>query len=437
MIGKVISLYELNSIVKDVIDQTINQYFWVEAEVASARENKGHLYLELIQKDDSNNDIIAQANAICWSRDWYLISAKFQQITGIKVRAGIKIMVQVYARFHQRYGFSWNITDINSEYTMGNMARKRQEIIQRLKNEGIFDLQKDLSLSKFAQRIAIISSKTAAGYGDFINQLKNNNYGFAFTTELFPAIMQGDQVENTIINALNRIANKEDDFDVVVIIRGGGATADLTGFDTLQLAENIANFPLPIITGIGHERDESILDMIANKRAKTPTAAAEILIGNLANTLQIIDDAEIRLKQIVNEKLKYELLRIEKLTSNVRFLFSTMKAKEETRLINYITYIYQKIKEQLHFKHLNLEILSNKIKPTIQNKITDEKHRIESLNQRIEAINPQRLLKLGYSITYANGKIVKDTEQIKDGDELKTILQTGALISIVKKKINK
>lgn len=320
---------------------------------------------------------------------------------------------------------------------MGNMARKRQEIIQRLKNEGIFDLQKDLSLSKFAQRIAIISSKTAAGYGDFINQLKNNNYGFAFTTELFPAIMQGDQVENTIINALNRIANKEDDFDVVVIIRGGGATADLTGFDTLQLAENIANFPLPIITGIGHERDESILDMIANKRAKTPTAAAEILIGNLANTLQIIDDAEIRLKQIVNEKLKYELLRIEKLTSNVRFLFSTMKAKEETRLINYITYIYQKIKEQLHFKHLNLEILSNKIKPTIQNKIADEKHRIESLNQRIEAINPQRLLKLGYSITYANGKIVKDTEQIKDGDELKTILQTGALISIVKKKINK
>ena len=229
----------------------------------------------------------------------------------------MKILLRVYANFHEAYGFSWIITDINPEFTMGDMARRRREIIQKLRDEGVFDMQKELTLPTFAQRIAVVSSEGAAGYGDFCHQLENNDYGFRFRITLFPAIMQGERVEESIIEALNAIADKGDDYDVVVIIRGGGATSDLSGFDTLRLAENVCNFPLPIITGIGHERDESILDLVAWHSVKTPTAVASFLIEHLSEVASFIDEASERIVRCVTRVLQSENTRLERITSSL------------------------------------------------------------------------------------------------------------------------
>ena len=274
-----LTLYQLNNLVRQVIDYSLSETYWVEAELAECRESGGHCYMDLVQKDEDT--LVARAQARCWRSTWSYVLPKFMKVTGERPRPGMKVLLMVKPQFHEAYGFSWIVQDIDPNYTLGDMARQRQEIINTLKREGIFDLNKSLSIPMFAQRIAVISSQTAAGYGDFCDQLQNNEYGFKFSTRLFPAVMQGEQVEQTIIEALNKINDSIEDFDVVVIIRGGGATSDFSGFDTLELAENVANFPLPIITGIGHDRDECILDMISCVRVKTPTAAATWLIDNL------------------------------------------------------------------------------------------------------------------------------------------------------------
>lgn len=269
-----LTLYELNSLVREVIENVFDRSFWVEAELSEAREVQGHCYMELIQKNDRYATPIAKASAKCWRNVWGRLKVKFEQTTGQSLRAGMQVMLKVTANFHEAYGFSWIVQDIDPTYTLGDMARKRMEIIRQLQEEGVIDMQKSLTLPMFAQHIAVISSEGAAGYGDFCHQLLDNEAGLWFETELFPAVMQGDQVEPTVIAALDAINARLEAFDAVVIIRGGGATADMSGFDTLNLAENVANFPLPIITGIGHDRDESVLDMVSFKRVKTPTAAA-------------------------------------------------------------------------------------------------------------------------------------------------------------------
>jgi exodeoxyribonuclease VII large subunit len=271
---KHLSLFELNSIVSEIISMSLPDSYWVEAELSEAREAYGgHCYMELIEKDERSNTPIAKAHASCWRNRWMLIKPHFERVTGQRIHAGMKVLLKVHAQFHENYGFSWIVDDIDPNYTLGDMARKRQEIIQTLKEDGVFELQKELRLPMFCQRIAVISSASAAGYGDFCNQLADNGYGLQFVTSLFPATMQGEGVEQSVIAALNQINAEWEQWDCVVIIRGGGATSDLSGFDTLALAENVANFPLPIITGIGHERDESVLDMISFRRVKTPTAA--------------------------------------------------------------------------------------------------------------------------------------------------------------------
>ena len=263
---KALTLFELNQLVREAIELTLSNEYWVEAELSEVREVRGHCYMQLIQKEEGSNTPVAQAGARCWKNTWMAVRPKFERVTGQRMHAGLKVLLQVYPQFHENYGFSWIITDIDPTYTIGDMMRKRQEIIRTLKEEGVFDLQKSLTLPMFCQHIAVISSQSAAGYGDFVNQLDSNEYHFRFSTQLFPAIMQGEQVEESVIHALDtiykvnhqRLTGESDEppFDCVVIIRGGGATADLSGFDTLALAENVANFPLPIITGIGHERDE-------------------------------------------------------------------------------------------------------------------------------------------------------------------------------------
>ena len=428
-----LTLYELNSLVVELIDKVMPSSYWVEAEIADARESKGHLYLELIEKDESTNIPIARASAKCWRSSWLMIGPHFERVAGVKLRAGLQIMIQVHAQFHAQYGFSWIIDDINPEYTMGSMARKRNEIIAQLKSEGVFELQRELYLPLFAQRIAIISSASAAGYGDFCNQLQHNEYGFRFQMQLFQAFMQGEQVEQSIVAALNLISTKEDDFDCVVIIRGGGATADLSGFGTLVLAENVANFPLPVITGIGHERDESILDMVAHTRVKTPTAAAAFLIDHLAATLNRIEQAQISIQRMVEHRIQHEKLHLQQLSTHIPILFSMVRNRENARLDDYWHALLQRV--MLHFQKskMRVELLSNKVIPVTTNKLMAEQHKLQLLEQRVDGVNPERMLRLGYSLTYKNGYVLRNVNEVKAGDEITTRLEGGIITSVVKK----
>ena len=297
----------------------------------------------------------------------------------------MKVLLKVYPQFHEAFGFSWIVTDIDPTYTLGDMARKRQEIIRQLKEEGVFDLQKELTLPRFCQRIAVISSETAAGYGDFCNQLSNNPYGFQFETHLFPAVMQGEGVERSLIDALGRIY--EAPFDCVAIIRGGGATSDLSGFDTLALAEHVANFPIPIITGIGHDRDECILDMVSHTRVKTPTAAAALLIDHLKGVLETIEGAQ----------------------SMITRLFSVVKTRQEAKI----------------------DALQQRIPMLLERRLLAEHHRLQLMEEKLKALDPQLLLKRGYSITLCKGKTVRDPQSLHAGDEIETRLEKGTIKSII------
>lgn len=428
-----LTLYELNSLVKEVIECEIPNEYWVEAELSECRELRGHCYLELIQKDEQTATPIAKAQARCWASKWMIVRPYFERTTGQRLHAGMKVLLKVKAQFHEAYGFSWIVNDIDPTYTLGDMVRKRQEIIRQLKAEGVFDLQKELSLPLFCQRIAVISSETAAGYGDFCNQLTDNPYGFKFQTWLFPAIMQGDGVEQSVIQALNRINDVIDDFDCVVIIRGGGATSDMSGFDTLALAENVANFPLPIITGIGHDRDESILDMVSHTRVKTPTAAASLLVDHLKQVLDVLNDAQDTITHCAQQKLSTLNAQLSTIQEAIPRLFSIVKTRQEARLDT----CYQRIAHQMGLKlstlNAQLSTLESKIPMVLERRLTSERHRMELVEEKLKALDPALLLKRGYSITLFNGRAVRDPQTLKEGDEIETRLEKGTIISKVKR----
>jgi exodeoxyribonuclease VII large subunit len=388
-----LTLYQLNSLVREVIECEMPHQYWVEAELSECRESRGHCYMELIERNDESATPVARASAKCWASKWQLIRPHFERITGQHLAAGMKVLLCVTPQFHEAYGFSWIVSDIDPTYTLGDQVRRRQEIIRQLKEEGVFDLQKSLHLPKFCLHIAVISSETAAGYGDFCNQLADSP--FAFHTQLFPATMQGEGVEQSIIAALERIYAITDHqsptdipFDCVVIIRGGGATSDLSGFDTLALAENVANFPLPIITGIGHERDECILDMISHIRVKTPTAAAAFLIDHLQQVLNALEDAQSRLST----------------------LFSVFRTRQEA----------------------HIDALGERIPLLLERRLATEVHRLQLLEEKAKALDPTLLLRRGYSITLKDGHLVRDPQQLNAGDCIETRLEKGTILSVVK-----
>jgi len=405
-----LTLVELNGLVRDAIENALPEEYWVEAELSECREHGGHCYMELIEKDEHSATPVARASAKCWRQTWVMVKPYFERTTGQQLRAGMKVLLRVYAQFHEAYGFSWIVSDIDPTYTLGDMARKRQEIIRQLKEEGVFDLQRELRIPTFAKRIAVISAEHAAGYGDFCRQLEDNDYGFKFDVTLFPAIMQGEQVEASVVDALNEIYQRISDFDVVCILRGGGATADLSGFDTLALAENVAQFPLPIITGIGHERDESILDMISNTRVKTPTAAAALLTDNLLRVLERLDDASQRLSYAVNQRINSQKTRMATLTTLIPTL--------ALRIVS----------DQRH----RIETTKSRLPIAIERRLTNQKHLLESLSLKLQGFDPQLLLSRGYSITLKDGRAVRDPQQLKPGDEIETRVEKGTIQSIVK-----
>ena len=405
-----LTLLELNRLVRGVIEDELPEEYWVEAELSECRESRGHCYMELIQKDEQTATPVARASAKCWASKWMVVRPYFERVTGQMLRSGLKVLLKVYAQFHEAFGFSWIVTDIDPTYTLGDMVRKRQEIIQKLKAEGVFDLQRELSLPRFCQHIAVISSETAAGYGDFCRQLSENVYGFCFSVTFFPATMQGEGVEKSIIAALNQVYMCADSVDAIVIIRGGGATADLSGFDTLALAENVANFPIPVITGIGHDRDESILDMVAHLHVKTPTAAAAFLIDHLKEVLDIIDNAQERLAYHAQQRLLTLNAQLATLAEALPRLFATVKTRHDAKLDGLYT---------------SLTLF-------LERRLTAERYRLQLIEEKTKALDPALLLRRGYSMTMKDGKIVRDAKLLKAGDEIETRLEKGTIKSIIK-----
>lgn len=405
-----LSLFELNSLVKRALNQCMAGEFWVQAELSDVRSNAtGHCYLEFIQKDPRSNNLIAKARGTIWASTYRLLKPYFEQETGQLFVSGIKVLVQVTVEFHELYGYSLTVINIDPSYTLGDMAMRRREILKQLKEEGVENLNKELEMPVLTQRIAVISSATAAGYGDFCNQLENNPYGFVFYPKLFPAIMQGKKVEESIIAALDAVNAERDNWDVVVIIRGGGATSDLSGFDTYLLAANCAQFPLPIITGIGHERDDTVIDSVAHTRVKTPTAAAEFLINHLRETAVALEEMADCIVTSVSVRMKAEKLHLGMLAGKLPSLVGIRKLREEHQIDN----------------------LCQRIQSAVSARFIRERHRLELLDQQILGASPEHLLKKGYSITLKDGKAVTDASLVCKGDVLVTRLAKGEIKSEV------
>ena len=434
MSEKRLSLLELNSLVRELIEMEMPNEYWVEAELSECRESRGHCYMELIQRDERSATPVARASAKCWASKWMLVRAHFERTTGQQLRAGMKVLLSVYAQFHEAYGFSWIVTDIDPNYTLGDQARRRQEIIRQLKDEGVFDLQRELHLPMFCLNIAVISSQTAAGYGDFAAQLADAP--FAFRTQLFAATMQGEGVEQSIIAALERIYNAQctmhnAQFDCVVIIRGGGATSDMSGFDTLALAENVANFPIPIITGIGHDRDESILDMVSHQRVKTPTAAAAFLIDHAQTVLDSLNDAQNRISRHALQRMLTLNAQLTALNTQIANVFSIVKTRQDARLNQMYSRIAHRAQQRLVTRQSSLTALSDRIPMLLDRRLQAEKHRLELLTEKVKTLDPALLLKRGYSITMKDGHAVRDPKDLRPGDQIETRLEKGTFKSTV------
>lgn len=427
----VLSLFELNQLVRRSVRTCLPDEYWVQVELSDVRANySGHCYLECVQKDPKSNSLIAKARGIIWSNVFSQLKPYFEQETGQAFVSGIKVLVKVTVDFHELYGYSLTIVDIDPAYTLGDMARRRREILLRLQEEGVLSLNKELELPVLAQRIAVISSATAAGYGDFCNQLENNAFGFAFYPRLFPAIMQGERVEASVIAALDRIYAESEKWDVVVIIRGGGATSDLSGFDTYDLAASCAQFPLPIITGIGHERDDTVIDLVAHTRVKTPTAAAEFLVNHSRQTAEQLENYAYYIRQEVPARLNREKERLERCITRIPARVQMRLQREDFRRERLAKRMEMAWQSRLAREQYRLE-LSSRLSVALQARLLKEKHRLDLLEKSVEAASPDLLLKRGYSITLKDGKAVTDASLLKPGDRVVTRVAKGQFSSEV------
>ena len=404
------SLYELNGMVRDAVASALDGEYWVRAEMSSVNVNAaGHCFVELVQKNEKGNNLLAKARATIWAGRFQIIRQYFEQETGQSFTAGISVQLQVTVQFHELYGLTYVVQDIDPAYTLGDLARRRRDILRRLEEEGTLDMNKELPMPLLPHRVAVISSETAAGYGDFCNQLRSNPFGFVFYTRLFPAVMQGDRVEESVIAALDAVAAERDLWDVVVIIRGGGATSDLAGFDTYALASNCAQFPLPIVTGIGHERDDTVIDLVAHTRVKTPTAAAAFLIDSAGKAALMVEERVKIISGGVQEKLAREQQRLQFLAARVPAAYGLRKANEE--------YL--------------LALRQQKVSASVQAQLAGQKHRLELVEKVLAGASPENILRRGYSITYLKGRAVRSASDVEEDEVLLTRLAEGEVYSKV------
>ena len=445
-----LSLYEMNNLVKEALKTCFPQRYWIHAELSEVHENpSGHCYLEFIEKTPRSGQIIAKARGMIWAATYRLLKSYFETNTGQRFASGIKVLVEVSPTFHEQYGYSLTVHNINPEYTLGDLALQRKRIIAQLTAEGIIDMNRELTWPTAPQRVAVISSPTAAGYGDFCNQLQHNPHGYQFYTVLFPAVMQGEQAERSILNALSRVYEYADLFDTVVIIRGGGATSELSCFDSYLLAAHVAQFPLPVITGIGHERDDTVLDAVANTRVKTPTAAAEFLIGKAAEftvSLQLLQKNILtlcsnRLQQerqqitayqsdisrLIQQRITLDTLRLERLQQSLNLKIRNKIEAERSRITQLAVHIPAKSEKRLIEEKYRWKNIWQKIRNTTNLYIENAKRELENTERLIVASSPENILKRGYSVTLKNGKVVKSAQELATGDKLSIWLNKGEI----------
>jgi len=402
------TLFELNTVIKSAISDVFPGACWVAAEIAELKCNqKGHCYLELVEKEDEKT--IAQIKATIWAYEYRKLGDKFEKSAGETLKPGMRVLLRVEVTFHEVYGLSLNIRDIDPAYTLGEMARKKREVIDRLRKEGIMGLNKSLPLPLVPQRAAVISSPTAAGYGDFFKQLDNNLYGYKFTHVLFPAVMQGQEAENSIISALSRIRKEKELFDVVVIIRGGGSVIDLNCFDGYEVASHAAKFPLPVITGIGHEKDDTVVDMVAHTKMKTPTAVAEFLISGLRSYEENIMGLRDRVYKEAGRLLRDERYRFDALIHRVSYIPLRISAVHTNRL--------SAVRSDLESRAVRI--------------LAEEEHRTGAIEQAMKHLDPANVLRRGYSITRHKGKVLKNAAVLKKWAVIETKLSSGEVTSIV------
>lgn len=380
------SLKELCDWIQEIVENDLPNRYWVCAEIASMSV-RGHCYIELVEKAE-NGILAAKVRATCWSNVYHLLSAYFLQETGQSLHTGLQVMLEVSVEYHAVYGLSLNVWNIDPTYTLGDLAKQRQATIQQLTVDGVMDLQKALQIPSLPRRVAVISSADAAGYGDFCDQLKHNRFGFKFHVQLYPAVVQGDTAARSVVQALNSIAALEEEWDVVVIIRGGGASTDMSCFDDYNLASHCAQFPLPIIAGIGHTRDVSVVDMVVHTSVKTPTAAAEWLIERVAEQV---------------ERVGSLMLRLQRATQNA-------VSREKNRLLLYEQQIFN----------------------AVRGKAVRERGKLDLWMKTIELHSPERIFKMGYSLTMVNGKMVRSQSEVNEGDVLETYLHDCVIQSVVK-----
>ena len=429
----VMTLYELNSMVSQLVKTAFCDTYRVKAELSEVRVSaKGHCFIELVQKGERGNVPIAKARGVIMADVYALLKLDFEETTGQVFRSGLEVLLEVRPTFSEVYGYSLIVTDIDASYTLGDMARRRKEILDRLEKEGVADLQKELELPLLLQRIAIISSPTAAGYGDFCHQIDENEQGFRFICKLFPALMQGEETESSIIRALDRIAEEQEQWDAVVIIRGGGAVSDLCGFETYNLANHCAQFPLPIIIGIGHQRDLTVLDLVAHMHLKTPTAVGNFLISHMMTTATMLDNAEQRLRKASADRVNVARQRLESTATRVEWFFKNYRTNGERYLDDLFKRICQSVLGSISMEKLQTEHYDKTIGTGVKNCLYVQQQRLTLLEQKMELYDPQHILRMGYSITLKNGRAVRDVSEIHPGDKLLTRLEKGEIESVVK-----
>lgn len=472
-----LSLSELNNLIQDALVDAFPATVWVVAEVSELKQNRsGHCYLELVEKE--GNSITARSRATIWSYTYRMLKPYFETSTGQLFSEGIKVLVQASVEYHPVYGLSLNIKDIDPTYTVGDMAMQRNEIINRLKAEGVFDMNKGLELPLVPQKIAIISSATAAGYQDFMNQLGNNEYGFKFYTKLFEAYMQGAETVPSVIHALERIFAYDDFFDAVAIIRGGGATADLSSFDDYDLAMNITQFPLPVVTGIGHEKDDTIIDLVAHTRMKTPTAVAGFFVSGVERYYERLIELENGVLRLTRETLDFQRDKLERIAEGLKYSVSEFINERQQQLSkrgnellqNVSGYSFKKQNEITKIRYdlnsglsLLLVQAKNEIAKTqrimrrvvgeavfkenakvnhqqdlllgkVRNLLAKEQDRILLNKNSVRLLNPENVLKRGFTLTLKAGKVMKSSKDVAVGEELETRFADGKVTSKITKK---
>ncbi len=427
-----LSLFELNQRVRAAIEQQLDDTYWVEAEIAEARlAQNGHFYLEFIQKDASGRSLVARARAVMWARTYHLLSPLFERSTGERLRAGLKVRVEAAVEFHELYGLSLRIVDIDPAYTLGDMAQRRREILAQLEADGILEDNRSLSLPLLLKHIAVVSSAGAAGYGDFCDQLHGNEYGLYFDVQLFSATMQGQHVEASVMAALEAVAN-DPRWDCVVIIRGGGATSDLADFDSYPLAAAVAQMPIPVIVGIGHERDDTVLDYIAHTRVKTPTAAAAFIIDHGAQQLASLDEWQTTILQNARLKIEASKQQLTRMTTLLPRTFALVQERQQRRLEQLATRLTTAPRQQFLNASHRLELVSNRLAQAARMNVQNAKFKVQNMEQKLAALDPALLLQRGYSLTFtADGRLLRNADDIKANDIITTRLANGTVQSQV------